>query len=44
MSLADAAPQPEVALGALGCAALVCLFAVSAVALVIVLRRRNRQG
>ena len=29
MSLADAAPQPEVALGALGCAALVCLFAVS---------------
>lgn len=43
MTLADAAPQPG-RLAALGCTALVCLFVISAVALIVVLRRRNRQG
>ncbi len=45
MSLADAAPQSDFTqLGVLGCAALVCLFVISAVALILVLRRRNRRG
>ena len=43
MNIADAAPQPEITFGVLGCAALVCLFVVSAVVLVIVLIRRNRK-
>ena len=43
MNLADAAPQPDQLGGALGCAALVCLFVISAVALIVVLRRRNRR-
>jgi hypothetical protein len=44
VSLADAAPQSDVTrLGMLGCAALVCLFVISAVALVVVMRRRNRR-
>jgi hypothetical protein len=44
MNYADAAPPPEFALGAVGCAALACLFVVSAIVLIVVLVRRNRQG
>jgi hypothetical protein len=40
----DVAPDPVVSVGALGCAALACLFVVSAVILVIVLVRRSRKG
>ena len=43
MSITDAAPQPGLVLGTLGCAALVCLFVVSAAVLVMVLVRRNRR-
>ena len=44
MNLADVAPDPTVSLGVLGCAALVCLFVVSAIVLAIVLIRRNRKN
>lgn len=44
MNLADIAPDPVVSISALGCAALGCLFVVSAVVLAVVLVRRNRKG
>jgi hypothetical protein len=43
MNLADAAPEPALALGGAACVALSCLFVASAVILVIVLVRRNRK-
>jgi hypothetical protein len=43
MNLADVAPEPGLALGGAACVALSCLFVVSAVALVILLVRRNRK-
>ena len=39
-----APPDPAVSVTGLGCAALACLFVVSAVILVIVLVRRSRKG
>jgi len=44
MNLADVAPDPTVSVGVLGCAALACLFVVSAIVLAIVLIRRNRKN
>ena len=44
MNLADVAPDPTVSVGVLGCAALACLFVISAVILVIVLVRRNKRS
>ena len=44
MNLADVAPDPTVSVGVLGCAALACLFVVSAIVLVVVLIRRNRKN
>ena len=44
MNLADVAPDPTVSLSALACATLACLFVISAIALVVVLVRRNRKG
>jgi hypothetical protein len=44
MNLADVAPDPTVSVGVLGCAALACLFVVSAIVLAVVLIRRNRKN
>ena len=44
MNIADAAPDPTLSLGILGCAALACLFVVSAIVLAVVLIRRNRKN
>ena len=41
---ADVAPEPIVSVSALSCAALACLFVISAVILVIVLVRRNKRS
>ena len=44
MNLADVAPDPTLSLGIVGCAALACLFVVSAIVLAVVLIRRNRKN
>ena len=44
MNLADVALDPVLALSTLGCAALACLFVVSAVVLMVILVRRNRKA
>jgi hypothetical protein len=44
MNYADAAPPPEYLLGGAGCAAVSCLFVLSAIVLAVVLVRRSRRG
>jgi uncharacterized membrane protein (DUF4010 family) len=44
VNLADVAPTPSYALGAVACTGLVCLLIVSGVVLAIVLYRRRGRG